>query len=212
MEQINYKKIAVRDLVPNEWNPNLMDQNIMDGLIDSIKINGNLNQQPILVRTHPLDNNKYQIIDGEHRYTACKELGITDVECIIEDFSDKDARIATLTMNKLRGNEDAYKLAKLLQELKTVYSVGEEELMNALKYTSDDLASYESIFDFVASKYVKSGDELENFNENFGSDGESVSFLLQPSDIVYVRNLIALSGETSIESGLCSIFKKYLDS
>ena len=62
--------IAIGLIVKNPWNPNKMDNATLKAEKESIQKYGVV--APIIVR--PLDDD-YQIIDGEHRYGGCQELG-----------------------------------------------------------------------------------------------------------------------------------------
>lgn len=58
-------------------------------------------QQPIVVRLMP--NTLYQIVAGERRWRACRDLGIETVPCIVRQFSSEDeVRLVLLHTNKQR--------------------------------------------------------------------------------------------------------------
>lgn len=52
-------------------------------LMQSISVHGV--QSPILVKRAPDDASKFILIDGAHRYTACKELGLTSIPVRVMD-------------------------------------------------------------------------------------------------------------------------------
>jgi ParB family transcriptional regulator, chromosome partitioning protein len=82
-----------------EPNPNQPRQVIGDltELVASIKEKGVL--EPLLVRRY---GNGFQIIAGERRWRACKELGISTVPCIEKDVDDRETLELALIENLQR--------------------------------------------------------------------------------------------------------------
>ena len=65
-------------------------------MIESIKINGIM--QPLIVR--PIGENKYQILAGHNRRNCAKEIGLTELPCIIkENLTDDEAKIYLIDTN-----------------------------------------------------------------------------------------------------------------
>jgi len=106
------KKIDINQLKPNTWNPNKIDNGKLRCLRDKITKDGYL--QPILVRKK---ENYYEIIDGYHRWLCCKEAGYTEIECVIVDVNDRNAKLLTLAMNNLRGSPEEDLLKKVIEDL-----------------------------------------------------------------------------------------------
>ena len=100
-------------LEPNPWNPNRMTPEIRKKLLLNLRRDGFVN--PLTVRKL---GNRYQIINGEHRWQIAKELGYATVPCVVlEDLDDRRARILTVNLNELGGDPVPVLLAKLLHEL-----------------------------------------------------------------------------------------------
>lgn len=64
-------------------------------MLDSIRDDGLW--QPILVR--PLDNGDYEVVEGNWRYTCCKQLKFTAVPCIVRELVDSEVLVAQLQCN-----------------------------------------------------------------------------------------------------------------
>jgi hypothetical protein len=65
-----------------------------------------------------LDPEHYEIIDGEHRWRAAKELGLTELPCWnLGLIDDADARELTVVLNETRGQPDQERLRTLLKDL-----------------------------------------------------------------------------------------------
>ena len=91
-----------RDLLkPNDYNPNKVNEQNLELLVQSIKTNGWT--MPIVIRPD------YTIIDGFHRWTVSgreplKSLLGGVVPCVIVDHEDESADIyGTITHNRARG-------------------------------------------------------------------------------------------------------------
>ena len=85
-ERHTIKTIKIEDLIPGKYQPRqTFDASAINALADSIKEKGIL--QPILVRK---SGGKYEIIAGERRYRAAKQVGLTEVPVIVKEMSDKE--------------------------------------------------------------------------------------------------------------------------
>lgn len=107
--------IAVEDLIPDDDNPNEMDEATFDALIEEIRAQGF--DEPIQVREHPTMKGKYQIGSGHHRTKAAMVIGMTHIPAVIKKWTDREQKVALTKRNVLRGNMNKAKLAKLYREL-----------------------------------------------------------------------------------------------
>ena len=107
------KSINIDDLEPNTWNPNVLDINKYTILVNNIKKDKAM-LQPILVRPF---NNKYQIIDGYHRWKASKEAGLKEIDCVVIDADLTESKLKTLSFNAIRGENDEELLKDLIKDL-----------------------------------------------------------------------------------------------
>lgn len=138
------KKVRIEDIVPNKWNPNVQDEQLFKKEIESIKAHGFLD--PILVREK---DEIYEIVDGEHRYKACKELDYEEI--IIEslgEISDGEAKVLTIKLNNLRGQDDILKRAAILKQLSEgqlqLLPFNKEEMEEEIKLLDFDFSQYEN--------------------------------------------------------------------
>jgi ParB family chromosome partitioning protein len=83
-------KIPIDDIIPNRFQPrqNFDDESIKE-LAQSIKESGLT--QPIIVTK--INENKYEIIAGERRYRACKQLGWKEIDAIIKSNINDNKKI-----------------------------------------------------------------------------------------------------------------------
>ena len=102
-------------VLPKQQPRRYFDPQKQQGLIQSIKQHGIL--EPLLVR--PLENNKYELIAGERRYRAAKELKLEKVPVLVKDLDDLDARQVALIENLQREDlnvlEETESILQLLE-------------------------------------------------------------------------------------------------
>lgn len=108
--------ISTEKLVPNGYNPNQVSDEDFKNLIDRIENAGFLESNPILVRPVDSENGKYEIVDGEHRWKAAKQLGIKEVPCDVREMDDLEAQRHCVIRNMDRGTPDYFKLSKLFND------------------------------------------------------------------------------------------------
>lgn len=102
--------VAIDAIKPNDYNPNRQSEHDFEMLLRSIEDDGFT--QPVVVHRPSMT-----IVDGEHRWRACKALGFKEVPVVLTDMSLEQMRIATLRHNRARGSEDAGLAAEVLKEL-----------------------------------------------------------------------------------------------
>ena len=76
----------------------VLDNEDMDELVESIKINGVLS--PIVVRPHP--DGGYEILSGHRRARACEKAGINEVPVVVKNLDDDTAVILLVDSNLQR--------------------------------------------------------------------------------------------------------------
>lgn len=94
-DEAKVKVVPIDDVLPNTYNPKEKNHAEVLKIRKSIKMHGF--KQPIQVRTHPNQEGKYEIIDGEQRWTAMKQTGATQIPVYDNgEVSDTDAQNETL--------------------------------------------------------------------------------------------------------------------
>ena len=112
-------KIPDEFLTPNHFQPRqVFDQEEINSLANSIEKNGML--QPILVRAHKWDGNRYEIIAGERRWRAAQKAQLHEVPIVLHNLSDEETLEAALIENIQREDlnplEEAEGYNRLLKE------------------------------------------------------------------------------------------------
>ena len=125
------REIPLALLDPNPWNPNRM------GPANYARLKRELARgflAPLLVRPR---GGRFEIVDGEHRFRLAGELGYSAVPCVVADLSDSDARVKTLQMNGLRGENDPDLLGRLLRDLRA--RLDSARLAAVLPWSADEI-------------------------------------------------------------------------
>jgi len=150
--------VKINLIKKNPWNPNQMDKKTLKAEKESIQKYGVV--APIILR--PLKD-KYQIIDGEHRFVVCTGLGYKQIPSVIIDgLEDKDAKKLTIILNETKGQNNKIELGKLLGALEVDFG---EDLKIGLPFNDDDL---KDIIDFGKVEW----DKYEGLDMNKESDEE----------------------------------------
>lgn len=122
--------IPVKDLVPNPWNPNEMDELLFNALADSIQDVGfveNIQVVPIGVMSAEFQSEnpdrKYVIIGGEHRTTVVRLLDEeTELPCVVLEENDVDKlKAQTVSMQVIKGDLNPAKMTQLFKEMSAKY-------------------------------------------------------------------------------------------
>ena len=112
------REFNVKDVVASKFQPRRdFDIKQLKELMASIKEKGVM--QPILVRP---SGDKYELVAGERRWRAAKELGWKKIPAMLREASDTEALelalIENLQRQDLNSMEEAYAYQQLIQEFK----------------------------------------------------------------------------------------------
>lgn len=117
-------QIKTDEISPGRFQPREMfDPDKLKELILSVKEKGVL--QPVIVRPK---GNGYELIAGERRLRAAKELGFSQVPAIIMDVKDDEALEIALVENLQRDDLNPMEEAKAYQRLSDEFSLTQEDI------------------------------------------------------------------------------------
>jgi ParB family chromosome partitioning protein len=110
------QQISLSQIIPTPLQPRTEFRGErLQELIDSIRVHGII--QPLIVRK---SGEKFELIAGERRWRAAKEVGLTDAPVIVRLASDQDvlelALIENLQREDLNPIEEAHAFARLAKE------------------------------------------------------------------------------------------------
>ena len=119
--------IEINKIVKNRFQPRkIFDENKLNELTSSIKERGVL--QPIIVRKHHRDNEKYEIIAGERRFLAAQKAGLNEVPVVITDIDDLKSLEYAIIENVQRDDLNPLEEAQSYQRLINEFSYDHEKV------------------------------------------------------------------------------------
>lgn len=113
------KQRVLAGFKPNDWNPNKMTPRKYAALKQSLKDDGWLASQALLIWGKDEKGNQQDvIIDGEHRWQGATELGYLKGPVVVLDgLTRAQAMALTIKLDKARGEFEKKGLAQVLAEL-----------------------------------------------------------------------------------------------
>jgi ParB family transcriptional regulator, chromosome partitioning protein len=108
-KEVAIEFLKVNDKQPRRW----FDPDKMVQLIESVREYGIL--EPLLVR--PLLDGEYELIAGERRLRAAREIGLTEVPIVIKELSDKQALSVSILENLQREDLNPVEEVEAILEL-----------------------------------------------------------------------------------------------
>lgn len=138
-ESISIEQIVLPSNQPRRY----FDAKAMQELTTSVRQHGIL--QPLLVRA--IDSEHYELVAGERRYRAAKEVGLDEVPAIIKDLSDNDAvEIAILENLQRQDLNPIEETEAILEQLSKRLSQPREAVISLLNQASHtDLKSADNV-------------------------------------------------------------------
>lgn len=157
LEKMEIAQVPVDLILPNEYNPNRQSDREFELLCRSIEEDGFT--QPIIVQKADAEYQPNHIVDGEHRWRACKALGWETVPVVYVNFTEAQMKISTLRHNRARGNEDISMAADVLKDLQN---------LNALDHAQESL-----LLDDVELRIML--DDIDNNEIKLRTPGEQLT-------------------------------------
>lgn len=117
--------------------------------------------EPIII------NKDFTVIGGHQRLKVLKELGYTEIECIVVDLDKNHEKALNIALNKISGEWDNTKLEELLAELKetdidmdmTGFSFDEvDDMLKDITGSKEDDFDLDEALDEIEEPITKPGD------------------------------------------------------
>jgi ParB-like chromosome segregation protein Spo0J len=153
--KMNHSKIH-----PNPWNPNRITERTRSAISESLETYGQI--APLIVRPHPDIEGDFQIVDGEHRFSATER----EVLCNVIEANDEEAKKLTIILNETRGSADKMDLSSLLADLSISLDIS--ELLVGLPFSEQELEELIAIgnYDWDALDEVEEEEEVKVQEKN----------------------------------------------
>ena len=125
------RSIPIGAIEPGAFQPRrVFDADELAGLVESVKAQGVL--QPILVRRHPQDRNRFQLVAGERRWRAAQAARLHEIPAVVRDLSDREALEAALVENLQRQDLNALEEAEAFRRLIDEFGHTQEAVARSL--------------------------------------------------------------------------------
>jgi len=154
-----FSKVDIEIVAPNEWNPK---ENINDNSFNMeryLEIKSNIEKKslylPIIVRKV---KDKYEIIDGYHRWLACKELGYTEIMIWdLGDVNDEEAKSITLDSIYLNIPASEPMTAQIIKAI----NEQNPDALSLLPFTDEKIKEYLEMANFDWDAYKEEFEDKE---------------------------------------------------
>ena len=160
-----WQLIPLDKLVVAAWNYKQDDPVLEAKLMENMKRNGII--ESCIVRE--LDTGFYEIVNGNHRYTAALKLESNGLFCynLGPNVTVLEAQRIAIETNETRFQTEAIKLAERMKEL--VDAFGAEQLAATMPYNQAEIENMAKLLDFNWSEYTKpdEGDGEETESEEY---------------------------------------------
>jgi ParB family chromosome partitioning protein len=134
------RNVPVEFLEPSPFQPRVdMNPEALADLVESIKSRGIL--QPLLVRPHPTQQGRFQIIAGERRWRASQQAGLHDVPVLVRDLNDAETMAAALVENLQRQDLNAIEEAEGYRRLLDEFQMTQEVLAESVGKSRSHIAN-----------------------------------------------------------------------
>ena len=130
-------QVSVSKIIPNPNQPRKFFAE--DGILrlaDSIKQHGII--QPLVVRQC---GEHYELIAGERRLRAAKELGLDTVPCVISDINEEKSAEVSIIENIIREDLSIFEQASAIEALIDTYNLTQEQVAEKLSVSQSFVAN-----------------------------------------------------------------------
>lgn len=113
-KRLGYVKLPTSWIeVPRDRVTSVFEPETLTELKESVKAKGILVPLSVLYV-----NGRYYLIDGLHRLEVAKELGISEVPCLVKEGDEYDLIIENLIANRMRGRSNPAQEAMLVKKMR----------------------------------------------------------------------------------------------
>ena len=132
--------IAISDLSRNPYQPrqNFSEEKLTE-LVKSIKKNGII--QPIAVRPHKSDPDKFEIVAGERRWLAAQRAGLHEIPVTILDLSDVESLEVAIVENIQRDDLNPIEEARGYKRLNDEFNYDHESISKLMSKSRSHISN-----------------------------------------------------------------------
>jgi len=207
--RVGPRMVPLDDLLAHPLNSNVMSPDLQAKLRAHIKRSGRYPY--LIVRPHPEEAGRYQVLDGHHRVAVLRDLGHTEARCDVWEVNDREARLLLATLNRLQGQDQPLRRAELVHELLGEMNLA--DLAGLLPETDKQLEELHALLEFPA-------EEVAAFLEEQAEAAEKVlprvmNFVVTPEQEELIERAVELAsdgtpGRDRKAKGLANLAKRFL--
>lgn len=148
--------IAINDLIPNPYQPRkIFEPAKLKELINSIRESGVI--QPLIVRKA---GEKYEIVAGERRWRAAKEVGLDFVPAVVRKYDDATMMEVALIENMQRSDLNPMEEAEGLRNMMDKLGITQAEVAKKMGMSKTAVSNSLRLLNLPESirKFVEKGD------------------------------------------------------
>jgi ParB-like chromosome segregation protein Spo0J len=222
-------QVSLNRLTANNWNVNEMDSDEFNRLVENIEDDGFLAPIQAVPVNEEDENMEFgedvtpeemseemdhaRIVGGEHRWSASKVVGMTEIPVILVPNKDKDwEKMATVRMNSISGSIDPIQFADLVEEqrekmdddmlkhalgfageetlfdnvLEDIKENVPEEVKEELEEAEEDMETIDDLSEVLNRIFRENGDQLDHHFITFAYGGED-SVMYKTDDDLWAR-------------------------
>ena len=132
--------VSLDGLLPNPNQPRRhFPERALRELADSISSQGIV--QPLVVRSHPTEPDKYQIVAGERRWRAAQLAGLEQVPALQRDLSDEECLLVALVENIHRADLNPIDEASTYESLMKDFGWTQQQLADQIGKSRSHVAN-----------------------------------------------------------------------
>jgi ParB family chromosome partitioning protein len=189
---MNVVDIQIIRLREAPWNANRMVDAMVSHLKESLNVYGIVN--PLVVR--PLDKSKYEVLSGNQRLKAIRDLGYQSAPCVVVNLNDDEAKLLAQALNNIHGNDDLGIKGNLLKQL--LASIPKGKILSVLPETNESLMSLSTLDQADLAEHLKAWEEaqaarlkhwqLQLTNQQLATIQEAVSLIMPKAKNESIEN------------------------
>ncbi len=207
LQALDVRLLPVGALTPNPWNPNRVDTRTFAKMKAYIQREGFV--KPLVVRLHPDDAERYQIIDGEHRWKLATQLGLGEVPCVVLDVPDARAKMLTVNLNELGGQPAPDLLAELVHDLSRTTTLADLETL--MPFSERELQDHLALLKLPAGLVLELEEEAAAHE---GGAPKVITFVVEEASVVEdaIEHVVGtLEGRNRRGRALVAVCRAWLD-
>ncbi len=148
-------ELPVESLNEASWNPNHMDEITLSRLIESLSRYGLV--EPLVVR--PKEDSFYEVLSGNHRLKAIRNMGFSLVPCIVVNLNDAESMLLAQTLNGIHGEDDQAQKGELFKNI--LATIPEDKVLSLLPETTESLRSLASFNQLDLAEHLKAWEQSQ---------------------------------------------------